>query len=107
MPRSRDFSFNGVEFLKMYKASIIEKMVSAINDEREGTIKSIGESDIEIDTDDWGQIQGLLNNLGDMTNRLSSDEDKKLIAIWKLQIYDSLIHDLNVVKTHTKHAHSH
>jgi hypothetical protein len=107
MPRSRDFPFNGVEFLKMYKASIIEKMESAINDERDRTIKSMGESDIEIDTDDWGQIQALLNNLEDMTNRLSSDEDKKLIAIWKLQIYDSLIHDLNVVKTHTKHVHSH
>lgn len=53
------------------------------------------------------QQKARLLHLGDMTNRLSSDEDKKLIAIWKLQIYDSLIHDLNVVKTHTKHAHTH
>jgi hypothetical protein len=107
MPRSRDFPFNGVEFLKMYKASIIEKMVSAINDERDRTIESIGGSDIEIDTGDWGQTQTLLNNLGDMSNRLLSEEDKRLISIWKLQIYDSLIHDLNIVKTHTKHEHEH
>jgi hypothetical protein len=91
----------------MYKASIIEKMVSAINDERDRTIESIGGSDIEIDTGDWGQTQTLLNNLGDMSNRLLSEEDKRLISIWKLQIYDSLIHDLNIVKTHTKHEHEH
>jgi hypothetical protein len=107
MPRSRDFPFNGVEFLKMYKASIIEKMVSAINDERDRTIESIGGSDIEIDTGDWGQIQTLLSNLGDMSNRLVSEEDKRLISMWKLQIYDSLIHDLNIVKTHTRHEHEH
>ena len=107
MPRSRDFPFNGVEFLKMYKASIIDKVISAINEEQDRIIKSVGGSEIEVDKDDWGQIQALLNDLGDMTNRLSSDEDKKLIAIWKLQIYDSLIHDLTNVKAHTKHTHEH
>jgi hypothetical protein len=107
MPRSRDFPFNGVEFLKMYKASIIDKVVSAISEEQDRIIKSVGGSEIEVDKDDWEQIQALLNNLEDMTNRLSSDEDKKLIAIWKLQIYDSLIHDLTHVKAHTKHAHEH
>jgi len=107
MPRSRDFPFNGVEFLKMYKASIIDKMVSAINEEQDRIIKSIGGSEIEINMENWRQIQTLLNSLGDMTNRLSSDEDKKLIAIWKLQIYDSLIHDLSHAKAHTKHVHEH
>ncbi len=107
MPRSRDFPFNGVEFLKMYKASVIDKMVSAINEEQDRIIKSIGGSEIEINMENWRQIQTLLNSLGDMTNRLSSDEDKKLIAIWKLQIYDSLIHDLSHAKAHTKHVHEH
>ncbi|HKG30087.1 MAG TPA: hypothetical protein VKA91_02350 [Nitrososphaeraceae archaeon] len=107
MPRSRDFPFNGVEFLKMYKASIIDKMISAINEEQDRIIKFIGGSEIKINMDNWRQIQTLLNSLGDMTNRLSSDEDKKLIAIWKLQIYDSLIHDLSHAKAHTKHVHEH
>jgi hypothetical protein len=69
------------------------------------SLSSVGGS--EIDMDDWEHIQALLNNLGDMTNRLSSDEDKKLIAIWKLQIYDNLIHDLNHAMAHAKHVHEH
>ena len=107
MPRSRDFPFNGVEFLKMYKASIIDKMISAVNNEREEIIKSMGGSSIEIDMDNWKQIQSLVNNLVEAASRLSSDEDKKLIAIWELQIYDDLIHGLNVSKTSTEHVHRH
>jgi hypothetical protein len=107
MPRSRDFPFNAVEFLKLYKSSIINKVVDAINDERDKIIKSIGEGDVEIDLDDWEQIQIRLSDIEEMANRLSSDEDKKLIAIWKLQIYDSLIHDLSHAKAHTKHVDEH
>jgi len=108
MPRSRDFPFNGVEFLKMYKQSILNKVVNAIKSERDRTIKSIdGGDDIVPDTDDWNQMQILLKNLEEMSNRLSSDEDKRLVAIWKLQIYDELIHKLNIAKTHTEHVHIH
>ena len=74
-----------------------------IIDEREKIIKSIGGGDIEIDINNSEQIQTRLSDIEEMANRLSSDEDKKLIAIWKLQIYDSLIHDLS----HTKHVHEH
>ena len=30
MPRSRDFPFNGIEFLKMWKASIIDKVTEQV-----------------------------------------------------------------------------
>jgi hypothetical protein len=107
MPRSRDFPFNGVEFLKMYKASIIDNMIKAVTDEQDKNIESEGKSDdVEIDMDHWTQILTLLGNLEDMTGRLS-DDDKKLITIWKLQIYDNLIHSLNVAKTQTRHVHKH
>ena len=52
-------------------------------------------------------MQTLLKNLEEMSNRLSSDEDKRLVAIWKLQIYDELIHRLTIAKTHTEHVHRH
>jgi len=108
MPRSRDFPVNGVEFLKMYKQSILDKVVNAIKSERDRTIKSIGGGgDVEIDTDDWSQMQTLLKNLEEMSNRLSSDEDKRLVAISKLQIYDELINRLSIAKTHTEHVHIH
>lgn len=107
MPRSRDFPFNAVEFLKLYKTSIINKVIGAISKERDKIIKSIGRDDVEIDLDDWEQIQTRLSDIEEMANRLSSDEDKKLIAIWKLQIYDSLIHDLSHAKARTKHVHEH
>jgi hypothetical protein len=107
MPRSRDFPFNGVEFLKMYKASIIDNMISAIKDERDSNIKTRSENEIQIDMDDWKQIQTLLSKLENMSNHLTSDEDKKLITTWKLQIYDNLTHHLNDAKTQTAHVHKH
>jgi hypothetical protein len=108
MPRSRDFPFNGVEYLNMYKQSILDKVVNAIKSQRDRTIESIGGGgDVKIDTDDWSQMQALLKNLEEMSNRLSSDEDKRLVAIWKLQIYDELIHRLSIAKTHTEHVHIH
>lgn len=107
MPRSRDFPFNGIEFLKMYKASIIDKVISAINDELDNIMKSEEESIMEIDTDNWKQVQALLVNIGSMTNRLLSEKDKKLITAWKLQIYDNILHSLNIAKTQTKHIHKH
>ena len=67
MPRSRDFPFNGVEFLKMYKASIIDKMIKATKDEQDSNIESEGQNDVEIDMGNWKQIQTLLSNLEDMT----------------------------------------
>jgi hypothetical protein len=106
MPRSRDFPFNGIEFLNMYKESIIDNVITSINDERDKIIKSEQKGAIEIDMEEWKQIQTLLNNLGNMTNHLS-DEDKKLITIWKLQIYDNMLHALNIAKTQTKHLHKH
>ena len=35
MPRSRDFPFNGIEFLKMWKASIIDKIIDQVKVQRD------------------------------------------------------------------------
>jgi hypothetical protein len=79
----------------------------SVTEEQDKNIEPEGKSDdVKIDMDHWTQIRTLLGNLEDMIGRLSVD-DKKLITIWKLQIYDNLIHSLNVAKTQTKHVHKH
>jgi len=106
MPRSRDFPFNGVEFLKKYKARIIDRMIQNIKDKQESDKVLQEQSELEIDMDNWRQVQDLLNNLEYMSSHLSNKE-KELVAIWSSQIYDNLIHSLNMAKTQTKHVHKH
>ncbi|MDF2736341.1 MAG: hypothetical protein K0S93_197 [Nitrososphaeraceae archaeon] len=41
MPRSRDFPFNAVEFFKMWKTSIIDKVIKEIENQRNNLIWKI------------------------------------------------------------------
>jgi hypothetical protein len=41
MPRSRDFPFHGVEFFKMWKTSIIDKVIKEIEEQRNNLIRKI------------------------------------------------------------------
>jgi hypothetical protein len=105
MPRSRDFPFNGVEFLKTWKGSISDKLILSINEAREKVLKSEPTEFIP-DMDKWGDVQELIKKIDHLMNHLSND-DKKLISLWKLQIFDKVIEELNASKTQTRHSHNH
>jgi hypothetical protein len=105
MPRSRDFPFNGVDFLKMWKATIIDQTIKAINEKKENILKS-ETTDVEIDIDDWENMQDLINKI-DIAIKRPSAEDKKLFIMWKLQIFDQIIEQLNILKNQTRHSHTH
>ena len=105
MPRSRDFPFNGIEFLNSWKGSISDKLILSINQAREKILKS-ELSEVIPDMEKWGEVQELIKKIDDLMNHLSND-DKKLIDLWKLQIYDKMIEELNEAKTQIKHSHNH
>ena len=103
MPRSRDFPFNGVEFFKMWKTSIIEKVIKEIENQRNSpNLENLD----KVDFGDWEGIQELIGKLDNLTTRIS-EEDKKLILQWKLDLLEEMIKILSHAKSSTKHFHSH
>ena len=57
--------------------------------------------------DDWKNVQDILNNIYNLVDHLSSDKDKQLVNQWKIQIFESLLHELNESNSQTKHTHKH
>ena len=64
MPRSRDFPFNAVEFFKMWKTSIIDKVIKEIENQRNNlNLENLD----KVDFDNWEGIQDLINKLDNLT----------------------------------------
>jgi hypothetical protein len=103
MPRSRDFPFNGVEYLKMWKTSIIDKMIKEIEEQR-NNMKD--ENLDKINFGNWEGIQELINKIDNLNMRIS-EQDKKLILTWKVQLLEEMVKILTYAKTSTRHFHSH
>jgi hypothetical protein len=103
MPRSRDFPFNGVDFFKMWKTSIIDKVIKEIEEQR----NNLNQENLDkVDFDDWEGIQEIISKLDNLTTHIP-EEDKKLILQWKLQLLEEMIKMLIHAKSSTKHFHSH
>jgi hypothetical protein len=103
MPRSRDFPFHGVEFFKMWKTSIIDKVIEEIEEQRNNPNQ---ENLDKVDFGNWEGIQELISKLDNLTTHIS-DDDKKLILQWKLYLLEEMIKILTHAKSSTKHFHSH
>ena len=103
MPKSRDFPVNGVEFFKIWKTSIIDKVIEDV----EGQRNNLNQENLDkVDFGNWEGIQELMNKLDNLTTHIS-EEDKKLILQWKLNLLEEMIKILSHVKSSTKHFHSH
>ena len=59
------------------------------------------------DMNNWKNVQDILISIDNLANHLVSNEEKKLMIQWKLQIFESFIHELNESKRLTKHTHAH
>ncbi len=103
MPRSRDFPVNGVEFFKIWKTSIIDKVIKEIEEQR----NNLNQENLEkVDFGNWESIQEIISKLDNLTTHIS-EEDKTLILQWKLNLLEEMIKILSHVKSSTKHFHSH
>ncbi len=108
MPRSRDFPSHGVEFLRMWKAAMVDKLVDQVKNQKLQILESerSKNSSIEIDMTNLDEVQNIINGIDGALENLP-DGYKKLFLIWKLQILDQVVKELNVLKTQTKHTHTH
>lgn len=108
MPRSRDFPSNGIEFLKMWKEVMVDKLVEQVKNQRNQILESekLQFSEVQIDVTDIGGLQNIVNRIEVALENLP-DGYKRLFLKWKLQIFDLVIKELNVLKTETSHGHTH
>jgi hypothetical protein len=110
MPRSRDFPYNGIEFLKAWKSSIVNKVIKDINESKSKTIKD--NTDImadNLDVNNWAEVEALVDGLDNLI-KLSpslSTEHKKILLRNKIAIYQFMLEKLNDAKFQTRHLHEH
>jgi hypothetical protein len=113
MPRSRDFPINATEFMKAWKASLVQKIVEDIKESKAQIIKdenndTSNENDVDIDINDWEQVETLVDELENQINSSSlRPEQKKLLLSSKLAIYNFMLEKLSMTKTQTGHTHNH
>jgi hypothetical protein len=106
MPRSRDFPYNGVQFLKLWKISILDNVIKSIRSQQADIVKEWSSKIPIPDLDQWWEVQDLMYKI-DQTMEDLPLETKKLFVIWKLQLIDHITEHLNAAKTSTKHTHGH
>jgi hypothetical protein len=105
MPRSRDFPYNGIQFLKMWKISILKNVIKSVKSQQAEIIKEWGSKISIPDLDKWGEVQELMSKIDKTMEDLP--ETKKLFVIWKLQLFDHMTEHLTIAETSTEHMHGH
>jgi len=108
MPRSRDFPSNGIEFLKIWKGVMVDKLVEKVKNQKNHILESekLQLSEVQMDVTDIGDVQDIINQI-DVALENLPDGYKRLFLRWKLQILELVIKELNELKTQTKHSHKH
>ena len=108
MPRSRDFPINGIEFLKLWKAALLDKFAEKLNDEKNAILGSDLQeiSKAEIDLTDFGDLQKIVNEIDFIVKNITA-ENKKILLTCKMIILNNLINESKELKTETKHTHNH
>ena len=113
MPRSRDFPINGLEFLKAWKASMINIVIKDINDSKSKIINDENTKDLlenDVNLDNWQDMEDLINgieNLISFSSSSLSSEHRKVLLRCKLALYDLMLEKLSSLKAQTTHSHNH
>jgi hypothetical protein len=111
MPRSRDFPHDGIKFLKAWKSSLVNKIIQDINESKGKTIEDNRDimSDGSLDINDWDGVETLVDGLDNVIKLVPSlsIENKKILLMNKIAIYQFMLEKLNETKFQTKHVHEH
>ena len=112
MPRSRDFPINGVEFLKAWKSSIINKVMQDISESKSKIIKDNDAilNNNNLNVNNWDEVETLIkgiDNLISFSSSIASNESKKLLLMCKIGFYEFMLKELSMSKVETKHSHTH
>jgi hypothetical protein len=108
MPRSRDFPNQGVDLLRLWKGVMVDKFVNMLKQERKEILESEQAKKLGIESEitDFGALQKIVYEI-DVSLENIPDGYKKLFLMWKLQLLERVIKEVSVLKTQTKHTHSH
>jgi hypothetical protein len=101
MPMSRDFPINGVEFLKAWKASMINIVIKDISGSKSKIINGDKSKDLlanDVDLDNWEDMEDLINGIENLISFSSSlsFERKKLLLKSKLALYDLMLEKIRL-----------
>jgi hypothetical protein len=113
MPRSRDFPINGTEFLKVWKASLINKLIQGINESKAKILQDKNNNndsgpENDIDINDWEEVETIINELDHLIGSSSlAPEHKKTLLRSKMTLYNYMLEKLSTAKLQTGHSHSH
>ena len=113
MPRSRDFPINGIKFLKVWKASLINKLAQDINEAKVKILQDDNNNDDsrlenDIDINDWKDVETIVKELDYLTDSSSlAPEYKKTLLRSKISLYNYMLEKLSMAKLQTGHSHSH
>jgi hypothetical protein len=111
MPRSRDFPINGTEFLKIWKASLINKLIQDINESKVKILQNNNNNtklENDVDINNWEEVETIVNELDDLIGLSSlAPEHKKMLLASKMALYNYMLEKLSMAKLQTGHSHSH
>ncbi|HYY86743.1 MAG TPA: hypothetical protein VE594_06530 [Nitrososphaeraceae archaeon] len=112
MPRSRDFPVNGIEFLKAWKASLINKVLEDIKENKRKIIEDDNNdkiSEMSLDLNNWGEVENLVSRIDNLISFSPSlsIEQKKVLLMCKVAIYDHMLEKVGISRSQTGHLHSH
>jgi hypothetical protein len=108
MPRSRDFPHQGVDFLKLWKGVMVDKLVSILREQRKEVLDSEQSKKLGIKGNiiDFESLQEIVEEI-DIATENVPDGYKKLFLMWKLELLERAIKEVSELKTHAKHTHTH
>ena len=112
MPRSRDFPINGTEFLKIWKASLINKLIQDINESKVKILQNSNNTNSKLENDvdinNWEEVETVVNEHDDLIGLSSlAPEHKKMLLASKIALYNYMLEKLSMAKLQTGHSHSH
>jgi hypothetical protein len=111
MPRSRDFPINGTRFLKVWKASLINKLIQSINESKAKILEDNNNDaklENDVDINNWQQVETIINELENLIDSSSlTPEHRKILLESKITLYNYMLEKLSVAKLQTGHSHSH
>jgi hypothetical protein len=108
MPRSRDFPHQGVDFLRLWKGVMVDRLVSILREHRKDILESEQSKKLGIEgnTTDFESLQEIVEEI-DIATENVPDGYKKLFLMWKLELLERAIKEVSELKTHAKHTHTH
>lgn len=111
MPRSRDLPINGTEFLKAWKASLINKLIEDINESKAKVLEdnnSDTKLENDVDINNWQEVETIVDELDNVISSSSlGPEHRKILLASKMALYNYMLEKLSMTRVQTGHSHSH